>query len=227
MHHRNYFGPMLVETGFADGLVSGLTTSYPDTIRPALQIIGKQDRWNVVSGMYILHTIKGTLFFADTTVNLNPSPETLVEITLQVAEAVRNFSIEPRVALISYSNFGSVKGNIPSKVQQAVAILHNNYPELIADGDIQADFALNSEMMKEYFPWSRLADSPANIFIFPYLTAGNAAYKLVQQLTDQNAIGPVLLGLKKPVHVLQMGSTVNNIVNMVSLATIDAQRLGE
>ncbi|GAB6278948.1 MAG: NADP-dependent malic enzyme [Lentimicrobium sp.] len=227
MHHRNYFGPMLVETGFADGLVSGLTTSYPDTIRPALQIIGKQDRWNVVSGMYILHTIKGTLFFADTTVNLNPSPETLVEITLQVAEAVRNFSIEPRVALISYSNFGSVKGNIPSKVQQAVSILHNNYPELIADGDIQADFALNSEMMKEYFPWSRLADSPANIFIFPYLTAGNAAYKLVQQLTDQNAIGPVLLGLKKPVHVLQMGSTVNNIVNMVSLATIDAQRLGE
>ncbi|HNQ59799.1 MAG TPA: NADP-dependent malic enzyme [Bacteroidales bacterium] len=227
MHHRNYFGPMLVETGFADGMISGLTTSYPDTIRPALQIIGKQDRWNVVSGMYILHTIKGTLFFADTTVNLNPSTETLVEITLQVAEAVRNFKIEPRVALVSYSNFGSVKGNTPDKVQQAVSMLHNNYSDLIVDGDIQADFALNTEMMKEYFPWCKLADAPANVFIFPYLTAGNAAYKLVQQLTDQNAIGPVLLGLKKPVHVLQMGSTVNNIVNMVSLATIDAQRLSE
>lgn len=225
MHHRNYFGPMLVESGYADGMVSGLTTSYPDTIRPALQIIGKQDRWKIVSGMYMLNTGKGQLFFADTTVNMNPEPETLVEIALQVSEAVRNFGIEPRVALISYSNFGSVKGAIPQKVQQAVALLHKHHPDLIADGDIQADFALNSEMIREYFPWSKLANAPANVFIFPYLTAGNAAYKLVQQLTDQDAIGPVLLGLRKPVHILQMGSTVNNIVNMVSLAAIDAQRL--
>jgi malate dehydrogenase (oxaloacetate-decarboxylating)(NADP+) len=225
MHHRNYFGPMLVESGYADGMVSGLTTSYPDTIRPALQIIGKQDRWKIVSGMYMLNTGKGQLFFADTTVNMNPEPETLVEIALQVSEAVRNFGIEPRVALISYSNFGSVKGAIPQKVQQAAALLHKHHPDLIADGDIQADFALNSEMIREYFPWSKLANAPANVFIFPYLTAGNAAYKLVQQLTDQDAIGPVLLGLRKPVHILQMGSTVNNIVNMVSLAAIDAQRL--
>jgi len=225
MHHRNYFGPMLVESGYADGMVSGLTTSYPDTIRPALQIIGKQDRWKIVSGMYMLNTGKGQLFFADTTVNMNPEPEILVEIALQVSEAVRNFGIEPRVALISYSNFGSVKGAIPQKVQQAAALLHKHHPDLIADGDIQADFALNSEMIREYFPWSKLANAPANVFIFPYLTAGNAAYKLVQQLTDQDAIGPVLLGLRKPVHILQMGSTVNNIVNMVSLAAIDAQRL--
>lgn len=227
MHHRNYFGPMLVETGYADGMISGLTTSYPDTIRPALEVIGKQDRWNVVSGMYILNTSKGMLFFADTTVNMNPTSDTLVEITLQVAEAVRNFGITPRVAMISYSNFGSVKGAIPAKVQQAVARLHAEYPDLIVDGDIQADFALNTEMMKEYFPWSKLADAPANVFIFPYLTAGNAAYKLVMQLHDRDAIGPVLLGLRKPVHVLQMGSTVNNIVNMVCLATLDAQKLKE
>ena len=225
MHHRNYFGPMLVDSGYADGMVSGLTTSYPDTIRPALQVIGKKEPWSIVSGMYMLNTSRGQLFFADTTVNMNPSPEIMAEITLQVAEAVKNFGIEPRVAIVSYSNFGSVKGAIPEKVQQAVSLLHRYHPELIVDGDIQADFALNSEMIREYFPWSKLADAPANIFIFPYLTAGNAAYKLVQQLTDQDAIGPVLLGLRKPVHVLQMGSTVNNIVNMVSLAVIDAQRL--
>ncbi len=223
MHHRNYFGPMLVETGVADGMVSGMTTSYPETIRPALRVIGKQDRWNIVSGMYILNTAKGLLFFADTTVNMNPTPEYMAEIALQTAESVRSFGITPRVAMVSYSNFGSVKGAIPTKVSQAVAILHKNHPDLIVDGDIQADFALNAEMLTEYFPFSKLAGAPANVFVFPYLTAGNAAYKLIKELSDHDAIGPVLLGLKKPVHILQMGSTVSNIVNMVTLAVIDAQ----
>ena len=223
MQHRNYFGSMLVETGVADGMVSGLTTSYPETIRPALRVIGKMDKWNVVSGMYILNTSKGLLFFADTTVNMNPSPEKMAEIALQTAEAVRSFGITPRVAIVSYSNFGSVKGDIPTKVSQAVALLHKNYPELIVDGDLQADFALNAEMLQEYFPFSKLVGEPANVFIFPYLTAGNAAYKLVKEISEHDAIGPVLLGLRKPVHILQMGSTVSNIVNMVTLAVIAAQ----
>lgn len=223
MHHRNYFGPMLVEMGFADGMISGLTSSYPVTIKPALEIIGKQDNRKVVCGMYILHTSKGMLFFADTTVNMNPTAETLVEIALMCAEQVSNFGITPRIAMLSYSNFGSVKGSIPGITSEAVKILHKNHPNLIVDGDVQANFAINQQLMKEYFPFSKLADAPANIFIFPYLTAGNIAYKLVHEVTGSDSIGPVLLGMKKSVHVLQMGSSVSEIVNMVTLAVIDAQ----
>ncbi|PKP17550.1 MAG: NADP-dependent malic enzyme, partial [Bacteroidetes bacterium HGW-Bacteroidetes-22] len=223
MTHRNYFAAFMVEKGFADGMVSGITTSYPETIRPALQIIGKQDRWNIVSGMYILSTIKGMLFFADTTVNMNPTADQLVEITLQTSEAVRKFGIIPRVAMLSYSNFGSVKGRIPELVQQAVHRLHKENPDLIVDGDIQADFAINTEKMKEYFPFSRLVGGAANTFIFPYLTASNTAYKLVQEVIDQEPIGPVLNGLRKSVHVLQLASSVTEIVNMVTIAVVDAQ----
>lgn len=223
MTNRNYFAAFMVEKGLADGMVSGITTSYPETIRPALQIIGKQDRWNVVSGMYILSTIKGMLFFADTTVNMNPTADQLVEITLQTSEAVRKFGIVPRVALLSYSNFGSVKGRIPELVQEAVQRLHNEHPDLIVDGDIQADFAINTDKMKEYFPFSRLVGGAANTFIFPYLTASNTAYKLVQEVIEQEPIGPVLNGLKKSVHVLQLASSVTEIVNMVTIAVVDAQ----
>ncbi len=223
MTHRNYFGPSLVENGFADAMISGLTSSYPATIRPALRIIGKKKGANIVSGMYIMLTKKGPFFFADTTVNMNPNVETLVEITLQTAAAVRQFNVEPRIAMLSYSNFGSVEGNIPILVRQAVEILHRDYPDLIVDGDMQANFALNNELLKENFPFSKLADGPANTLIFPYLTAGNIAYKLIQELGGAEAIGPILMGLNKSVHVLQMGSGVAEIVNMVTIAVIDAQ----
>jgi malate dehydrogenase (oxaloacetate-decarboxylating)(NADP+) len=223
MTHRNYFGPSLVENGFADAMISGLTSSYPATIRPALRIIGKKKGANIVSGMYIMLTKKGPFFFADTTVNMNPNVETLVEITLQTAAAVRQFNVEPRIAMLSYSNFGSVEGNIPIMVRQAVEILHRDYPDLIVDGDMQANFALNNELLKENFPFSKLADGPANTLIFPYLTAGNIAYKLIQELGGAEAIGPILMGLNKSVHVLQMGSGVAEIVNMVTIAVIDAQ----
>lgn len=224
MTHRNYFAPSMVENGLADAMISGLTTSYPETIRPALRIIGKKKGTKVISGMYIMLTKKGPFFFADTTVNMNPSVETLMEITLQTAEAVRQFNIEPRIAILSYSNFGSVEGNIPLKVRETVANLHQAYPDLIVDGDMQANFAINNEMMKEHFPFSKLADGgPANTLIFPYLTAGNIAYKLMQELGGAEAIGPVLMGLDKSIHVLQMGSTVNEIVNMSAIAVIDAQ----
>lgn len=223
MTHRNYFGPSLVENGYADAMISGLTSTYPATIRPALRIIGKKKGTNIVSGMYIMLTKKGPIFFADTTVNMNPNVEQMVEITLQAASAVRNFNIEPRIAMLSYSNFGSVEGNIPILVRTAVDHLHREHPGLIVDGDLQANFALNSELLRENFPFSKLVDGPANTLIFPYLTAGNIAYKLIQEIGGAEAIGPILMGLNKSVHVLQMGSSVAEIVNMVTIAVIDAQ----
>jgi malate dehydrogenase (oxaloacetate-decarboxylating)(NADP+) len=224
MLHRNYFGPMLVETGDADAMISGLTRNYPDTIRPALQIIGRRKDAKVISGMYMILTKKGPFFFADTTVNMNPDEDTLMEIALQAAEKVKEFNIVPRIAMLCYSNFGSSEGRIPLLVRNAVGKLHKNYPDLIVDGDIQANFALNNEMLKENFPFSKLADGPANTLIFPYLTAGNVAYKLMQEMGGFEAVGPILMGLNKSVHILQMGSSVSEIVNMVAIAVIDAQK---
>ena len=223
MGHRNFFAPSMVENGYADAMISGLTTSYPETIRPALRIIGKCKNTNRISAMYIMLTKKGPFFFADTTVNMNPTSETLVEIALQTATAVRAFNIQPRIAILSYSNFGSVEGNIPIKVRDAVAILHRDYPDLIVDGDMQANFAINNDMLTEHFPFSKLVGGAANTLIFPYLTAGNIAYKLIQELAGAEAIGPILMGLDKSIHVLQMGSSVNEIVNMTAIAVIDAQ----
>lgn len=226
MTHRNYFGPSLVENGVADAMISGLTSSYPATIRPALRIIGKEKGANIVSGMYIMLTKKGPFFFADTTVNMNPDVDTLVEITLQTARVVKQFNIEPRIAMLSYSNFGSVEGNIPLLVRNAVEKLHLEHPNLIVDGDLQANFALNSQLLRENFPFSKLVGAPANTLIFPYLTAGNIAYKLMQEMGGAEAIGPILMGMNKSIHVLQMGSSVSEIVNMVTLAVIDAQSKG-
>lgn len=223
MTHRNYFGPSLVENGMADAMISGLTSSYPATIRPALRIIGKEKGANIVSGMYIMLTKKGPFFFADTTVNMNPDVDILVEITLQTAAIVKQFNIEPRIAILSYSNFGSVEGRIPLLVRNTVEKLHSEHPDLIVDGDMQANMALNSELLRENFPFSKLADAPANTLIFPYLTAGNIAYKLMQEMGGAEAIGPVLMGMNKSIHVLQLGSSVSEIVNMVTIAVIDAQ----
>ncbi|MCF8373409.1 MAG: NADP-dependent malic enzyme [Bacteroidales bacterium] len=223
MNARTYFAPMMVNTGMADAMVSGITKSYPNYVKPALEIIGKRKGDALVSGMYIINTKEGPIFFADTTVNLNPSVEQLVEITMQTVRAVREFNIEPRVALLSYSNFGSTRASIPDKVGQAVSIMHKNYPDLIVDGDIQANFALNPDLLKNSFPFSKLAGGAANVLIFPYLTAGNIAYKLIQEMGKFEAIGPILNGMSKSVHVLQIGASVAEIVNMVTVAVIDAQ----
>ncbi len=222
MTQRAYFAPMLVELGYADAMISGIKKSYPEALRPALEVIGKKPSNSLVSGMYIMNTPKGTVFFADTTVNLNPSVESLVEITLQTTEAVKALQIEPRVALLSYSNFGSIKANIPTKVAEAVRILHRDYPDLIVDGEMQANFALNNELLRENFPFSKLIDGPANVLIFPYLTAGNIAYKLVQELGNCDAIGPILNGMNKPVHIMHLDANVTEIVNMTTYAVIDA-----
>ncbi|NCC73530.1 MAG: NADP-dependent malic enzyme [Sphingobacteriia bacterium] len=223
LHHRNYFAPMLVETGFADAMVSGLTNNYPDAIRPAIEVIGKKTNASLVSGMYIINTKEGPLFFADCTVNKEPSVEQMVEIALQTAFAVKQFNVTPRVAMVTYSNFGSNRGRIPEMVSEAVKILHRDYPKLIVDGEIQADVALNQEMLEENFPFSKLTGGPANTLIFPYLTAGNIAYKLLREVGKFDVIGPILNGLNKSVHVLHFGSSVQEIINMVLVAVLDAQ----
>jgi len=168
-------------------------------------------------------TKQGPYFLADCTVNKNPTVEQMVEITLQTAFAIRQFKIEPRIAFVSYSNFGSNEGRIPQMQREAVAILHKNYPDLVVDGEMQANIALDEKMMTEIFPFSKLAGQRANTLIFPYLTAGNIAYKLLQSVSNLDVIGPVINGMNKSVHVLQMGSSVNEIVNMVMIAVLDAQ----
>lgn len=223
MRERNYFGAMMVETGKADALISGLTRNYADTIRPALRIIGTQKNVKKVAGMYIMITKKGPIFFADTTINVNPTAEELIEITLLTARAVQQFNVKPRIALLSYSNFGSSDQKGVMKVRDAVAYIHENYPALIVDGEMQANMAFNLQLLKDNYPFSELVTGSANTLIFPSLDAGNIAYKLMQEVGGAEAIGPVLLGLAKPVHILQLGSSVREIVNMVTIAVVDAQ----
>ena len=223
MRQRNYFGAMLVQTGYADALLSGLTRTYPEVIRPALQVIGCAPGISKVAGMYILETKRGPMFFADTTVNINPTAEEIVAITLMTAEAVRKLRIVPRVALLSYSNFGSAQGPEARKMAEATRILHERHPDLIVDGEIQANFALNNELLSESFPFSTLATRQVNTLIFPNLAAGNIAYKLLQEMVGLQVQGPVLLGMRKSFHVLQMGSSVREILDMVRLAVVDAQ----
>lgn len=223
MHERNYFGAMMVETGMADAMISGLTRKYAAPIKPALECIGVQEGVNRVAGMYIMSTRKGNFFFADTTMTVDPTAQELVDITVLTAQAIRQFNVVPRIALLSYTNFGSAQGEVPKKVSQAVSMLHQDYPGLIVDGDLQGNFALNSDLLKEQFPFSELVGKKVNTLIFPNLASGNISYKLLQEMGGAEAIGPVLIGLKKPVHILQLGSSVREIVNMVIIAVVDAQ----
>lgn len=223
MRNRNYFGAMMVDQGYADAMVSGITKNYATPMKPALQVIGMQEGVRKAAGMYIVTTKKGTFFFADTTVNVNPSAEDLVDITLITAQAIQNFGITPRIGMLSYSNFGSSKGQVPDKVKKAVDYLHKNHPDLIVDGEIQANFAVNNELMKEQFPFSKLVEKQVNTLIFPNLSSGNIAYKLMQELGNAELIGPILLGMKKPMHVLPLGCSVTEIINLATIAVIDAQ----
>lgn len=223
MQERNYYGSMMVETGQADALISGLTRNYATTIKPALSVIGTMEGVHKVAGMYIMITKNGPVFFADTTININPTVADIVEITLLTARAVKQFNIRPRIALLSYSNFGSSNTESAIKMRNAVEILHDDYPDLLVDGEIQANFAFNRQLLKDNFPFSDLVNGGANTLIFPNLDSGNIAYKLMQTMGAAEAIGPVLLGMKKPVHILQLGSSVREIVNMVTIAVVDAQ----
>lgn len=223
MRERNYFGCMMVETGEADALISGLTRKYPDTIRPALQVIGMEEGAKRVAGMYIIETKRGPLFLADTTVNFNPTAEELADITMMVAKEVKHFNITPRIAMLSYSNFGSSQTPEAQTMSKAREIVKQRDPSLIVDGEIQAAMAFNKEILKDNYPFTELLEEEVNTLIFPNLAAGNIAYNLLQEVAGFDAIGPILLGMKKPVHILQLGSTVRQIVNMVNIAVVDAQ----
>ena len=227
LRDRNYFGACMVQFGEADALISGLTKNYIQTIRPALQIIGTEPGVDKVAGMYMMLTEKGPVFFGDTTVNVNPTLNELVDLTVLIDRSIKKFNIQPRIAMLSYSNFGSNEGEVPDKTREAVRLLHQNYPDILVDGDMQANFAMNPALLKDNFSFSTLNGQAANTLVFPNLASGNIAYKLIQELAGAEAIGPILLGMNKPVHILQLGSSVREIVNMVTIAVVDAQSKAE
>ncbi len=227
MRVRDYFGCMMVEMNDADALINGLSKSYAETIRPAIEIIGLEKEASKIAGMYLMLTKKGPVFFADTTVNENPTAEELAEITHLTAKEVKLLGINPKIAMLSYSNFGSSNLSDAVKMRTAVEILHKQHPELIVDGEVQASIAFNTDLIKENYSFSNLAKGAPNLCIFPNLSAGNVAYNLLMSLGEATAVGPILLGMNKSVHALQIGSTVQQIVNMVSIAVVDAQTKGK
>jgi len=222
MKKHNYFGSMMVEAGDADTLISGLTASYPNTIRPALQCIGVKEGIKVVSGLYIVVAKQDVYFFADVTVNVNPTAEQLVDITLSAADTVKEFDIKPKIAMLSFSNFGSAPYPDSIKVKEAVRLIKKERPDLMIDGEMQADTALVPEIIENEFPFSDLKGK-ANVLIFPDLNSGNIAYKLMDKIGQATLIGPILMGMRKPVHVLQRGATVDDIINMTAIAVVEAQ----
>ena len=220
---NTYFGISMVEAGLADGFLSGCTAKYSEVIRPAVQIVGYNNSLNHIAGMYVVMTKKGPFFFADSTVNIQPSGQILADTTLLVANEVRKFGLEPKVAMVSYSNFGWIREGSPKRVQDAIEILHNNYPDLLVDGEMQADLAFDKNLRHEYYPFSKLEGHDVNTIIFPNLSSGNIAYKMMQELGEAEIIGPIMLGLRKPIHIIQLNSSVRDIVNMAAIAVVDAQ----
>jgi malate dehydrogenase (oxaloacetate-decarboxylating)(NADP+) len=217
-----YFASMMVRAGDADALVAGVSQHYPDTIRPALQVIGKRDDVSRVAGLFPLVLRDKVYFFADPLVNIEPTAEQLADIAILSAEEVRRFDIEPKVAMISFSNFGSAKHPLAEKVRRATELLKQRAPALVADGEMQADTALSAEILAECYPFSALQGG-ANILVFPDLQSANAAYKLVLRLAQAEAIGPILMGMRKPVHLLQHGMEVKDIVSAAALAVVEAR----
>jgi malate dehydrogenase (oxaloacetate-decarboxylating)(NADP+) len=222
MANPNYFGTMMVHTGEADGLISGVSQRYQETLRPALQIVRTEPGISRVSGLFVMILKNRTLFFTDTTVNINPTDEELAEIARLSARLARRFHITPRIAMLSYSNFGSTRDHNAEKVRKAVQIVKEQDPELVIDGEIMADIAVNQELASSLFPFSQI-QGDANILVFPNLTSGNIAYKLLQHLGGAEVLGPILMGLDKPIHALQAGCSVNEIVHMTAMAVVDAQ----
>jgi malate dehydrogenase (oxaloacetate-decarboxylating)(NADP+) len=223
MQTRNAFAAMMVEVGDADALISGMTRDYSKTILPSLQIIGMAQGVKRVAGMYIIMNKKGNFFFSDCTVNVDPSTEELSDLIGLTARGVKFFDVDPRVAVLSYSNFGSSKGIVPEKTQEAARMAREKFPDLVIEGDIQANVALNVELQQELYPFSALNKQGANTLIFPNLSSANIAYKLMMEIGGAEAIGPILLGMKKPVHILQLGSSTRDIINMAAIAVVDAQ----
>ncbi|MFI0490018.1 NADP-dependent malic enzyme [Flavobacterium sp.] len=223
MRERNYFAAMMVNEGEADALVTGYSRSYPSVVKPILQLIDKAKGASIVATTNMMMTARGPMFLSDTAININPSADDLAKIAIMTAKTAKIFGIEPVIAMVSFSNFGSSTNESASKVRDAVAYLHENYPDMIIDGEIQADFALNPEMLKAKFPFSKLAGKKVNTLIFPNLESANITYKLLKELDKVDSIGPIMLGMGKPVHIFQLGASVEEMVNMAAIAVIDAQ----
>lgn len=221
MVQENYFGSMMVETGNADAFIAGLTYNYPDVVRPALQVVGTKEDREVVSGVYIMIVNERLYFFSDATVNINPDAQQLASIAINAADVAARFDVTPRIAMISYSNFGSTRGSEPAKMQRAAEIVKELRPEIAVDGEMQADVAVEPDLMSQVYPFSNVSD--ANVLIFPSLGAANASYKLVNRLGGADKIGPVLVGLAKPIHALETGAEVRDIVNVAVMAVVEAQ----
>jgi malate dehydrogenase (oxaloacetate-decarboxylating)(NADP+) len=222
LYNGNYFGSVMVACGDADALLSGTTMHYPETIRPALEVIGAHAKAGLVSGLYMLVFDKQVVFCGDTTVNIDPTAEELAQIAYAAGRIVRTFGLAPKIAMLSFSNFGSVRHPETEKVARAVALLRERDPSLVVDGEMQADTAVDERILTGSYPFSALKE-PANVLIFPNLSAGNIAYKLLNHLGGATAIGPILVGMRKPVHVLEHGADVQEIVNMAAVAVMDAQ----
>ena len=223
MRERNYFGAMMVNQGQADAMVTGYSRSYPSVIKPLMQIIEKAPGISLIATANMMMTNRGPMFLSDTAINPNPTADDLAKIALMTAKTVRMFGMEPVMAMISYSNFGSSSNESTNKVREAVSYLHQYYPDLVIDGEIQTDFALNPEMLQKKFPFSKLAGKKVNTLIFPNLEAANITYKLLKELYKVDSIGPIILGMDKPVHIFQLGASVEEMVNMAAVAVVDAQ----
>ncbi|WP_418264762.1 NADP-dependent malic enzyme [Flavobacterium faecale] len=227
MRERNYFAAMMVNEGEADGLVTGHSRSYATVLRPMFQLIEKAPGASIVATTNMMMTARGPMFLSDTAINIDPSAEELAKIALMTAKTARMFGVEPVIAMVSYANYGSSTNERASKVREAVAYLHKNHPDLIVDGEIQSDFALNPEMLQEKFPFSKLVGKKVNTLIFPNLDAANITYKLLKELNKVESIGPIMMGMGKPVHIFQLGASVEEMVNMATIAVLDAQEKGK
>jgi malate dehydrogenase (oxaloacetate-decarboxylating)(NADP+) len=223
MRERNYFAAMMVNSGEADSLVSGYSRSYPTVVKPMLELIGRKKGVKKIAATNLMLTSRGPMFFSDTAINETPTAEELVDITTLTAEAMQMFGIRPKIAMLSFSNFGSSDAPQATKMKDAVNILHEKFPDLEVDGEVQADFALNQRLMQEKFPFSQISTKKVNALIFPNLSAANISYKLMKELSNIDSVGPIIMGLKKPVHILQLGASVDEIVNMTTIAVVDAQ----
>ncbi|MCX6172362.1 MAG: NADP-dependent malic enzyme [Flavobacterium sp.] len=223
MRERNYFAAMMVNEGDADAMVSGYSRSYPSTVKPLMQLVGKAPGITLIATTNMMMTNRGPMFLSDTAINPNPTADELAKIALMTAKTVRMFGMEPVIAMVSFSNFGSSSHESATKVRESVAYLHEHYPDLIVDGEIQTDFALNAEMLKNKFPFSKLAGKKVNTLIFPNLEAANINYKLLKELYKVDSVGPIMLGMEKAVHIFQLGASVEEMVNMVAVAVVDAQ----
>jgi len=223
MRERNYFAAMMVNEGDADALISGYSRSYPSVVKPMLELIGLMPGVSKAATTNLMMTKRGPLFLSDTSINIDPDAKTLAKITQMTSRVIQMFGLKPVLAMVSYSNFGSSTSEKASKVREAVSMLHRNYPDMDVDGELQTDFALNDEMLRERFPFSKLAGKKVNALIFPNLDSANITYKLLKELHEADSIGPIMLGMRKPVHILQLGASVDEIVNMAAIAVIDAQ----